>query len=178
MRNIRVVLWDIDGTLLDFEAAEKYAIRACFTALGLGECTDAMLADYSGINRKYWQRLERGELTKPQVLEGRFLEFFSKYGLDTGCVAQFNARYQVALGTPSASIRTVWKRFKPWGDMSFSTPSPTAPPLPRSGSWQAPVWISCWTGSSSPKRWEWRNLGWNFSTGYFSRLGNSPRRKC
>lgn len=98
MRNIRVVLWDIDGTLLNFEAAETYAIRACFAALGLGECTDAMLADYSGINRKYWQRLERGELTKPQVLEGRFLEFFGKYGLDTGCVAQFNARYQVALG--------------------------------------------------------------------------------
>ena len=98
MGKIQVVLWDIDGTLLNFEAAEKYAIRACFAALGLGECTDAMLADYSNINRKYWQRLERGELTKPQVLEGRFLEFFAKYGLDTGCVARFNARYQVALG--------------------------------------------------------------------------------
>ena len=57
-----------------------------------------MLADYSKINRGYWQRLERGELTKPQVLEGRFTEFFGKYGLDTGCAAAFNAQYQISLG--------------------------------------------------------------------------------
>lgn len=98
MSNIKVILWDIDGTLLNFEEAEKYAIRACFAKFNLGECTDDMLADYSKINRGYWQRLERGELTKPQVLEGRFTEFFGKYGLDTGCAAAFNAQYQISLG--------------------------------------------------------------------------------
>lgn len=98
MSNIKVILWDIDGTLLNFEEAEKYAIRACFSKFRLGECTDSMLADYSKINRGYWQRLERGELTKPQVLEGRFTEFFGKYGLDTDCAAAFNAQYQISLG--------------------------------------------------------------------------------
>ena len=98
MHHIKVILWDIDGTLLNFQAAETYAIRACFALFGLGECSDEMLADYSTINRSYWQRLERGELTKPQVLEGRFLEFFSKYGIDTGCAAAFNAQYQISLG--------------------------------------------------------------------------------
>ena len=98
MSKIKVILWDIDGTLLNFEEAEKYAIRTCFSMFGLGECSDAMLADYSVINRGYWQRLERGELTKPQVLEGRFMEFFGKYGLDTGCAAAFNAQYQISLG--------------------------------------------------------------------------------
>ena len=98
MSNIKVILWDIDGTLLNFEEAERYAIRACFAKFSLGECTDDMLADYSKINRGYWQRLERGELTKPQVLEGRFTEFFGKYGLDTGCAAAFNAQYQISLG--------------------------------------------------------------------------------
>ena len=98
MSNIKVILWDIDGTLLNFEEAEKSAIRACFAKFSLGECTDEMLADYSKINRGYWQRLERGELTKPQVLEGRFTEFFGKYGLDTGCAAAFNAQYQISLG--------------------------------------------------------------------------------
>ena len=98
MSNIKVILWDIDGTLLNFEEAEKYAIRACFAKFSLGECTDDMLADYSNITRGYWQRLERGELTKPQVLEGRFTEFFGKYGLDTGCAAAFNAQYQISLG--------------------------------------------------------------------------------
>lgn len=98
MSKIKVVLWDIDGTLLNFKAAEKVAIRTCFAEFSLGECTDEMLEVYSGINRIYWQRLERGEMTKPQILEGRFRDFFRHYGLNTDCVAAFNSRYQIALG--------------------------------------------------------------------------------
>lgn len=95
---IKVILWDIDGTLLSFKLAERAAIRACFERFGLGEITDGMLAEYSAINARYWKRLELGELTKPQVLRGRFEEFFRAYGLDTGCVDDFNAEYQVRLG--------------------------------------------------------------------------------
>lgn len=95
---IQVILWDVDGTLLDFHLAEAAAIRALFQKFGLGICTDAMLADYSTINAGFWRKLETGELTKPQVLTGRFETFFRKYGLDTGCVANFNAAYQLALG--------------------------------------------------------------------------------
>ena len=95
---IKVILWDIDGTLLNFEEAEKHAIRACFAQFGLGECTAHMLADYSGINRVYWQKLERGEMTKPEILIGRFATFFEKYGLDVSCAPAFNAQYQVSLG--------------------------------------------------------------------------------
>lgn len=98
MSKIKVVLWDIDGTLLDFKAAEKVAIRKCFSMFHLGVCTDEMLKVYSGINRVFWQRLERGEMTKPQILEGRFYEFFSRYGLDTSCVPDFNRQYQIELG--------------------------------------------------------------------------------
>lgn len=95
---IKVILWDIDGTLLSFKLAEKAAIRACFEKFGLGELTDEMLAEYSKINASYWKRLELGELTKQQVLRGRFEEFFAAYGLDTSCVDDFNAEYQVRLG--------------------------------------------------------------------------------
>lgn len=95
---IKVILWDIDGTLLSFKLAEKAAIRACFEKFGLGELTDEMLAEYSAINASYWKRLELGELTKAQVLRGRFEEFFTVYGLDTSCVDEFNAEYQVRLG--------------------------------------------------------------------------------
>lgn len=98
MQTIKVILWDIDGTLLDFHMAETAAIRALFQRFNLGACTDAMLADYSRINVRYWQRLEAGELTKPQVLTGRFYEFFEKYGLGTAIVPEFNDAYQLALG--------------------------------------------------------------------------------
>jgi len=94
---IRVILWDIDGTLLDFAAAEREAIRSCFAKFGLGECSDEMLARYSAINRQHWEKLERKELTKPQVLVGRFEMFFAQEGIQTDCAA-FNAEYQVRLG--------------------------------------------------------------------------------
>ena len=98
MGKIKVVLWDVDGTLLDFDVAEKTALRRCFAQLELGSCTEEMLEVYKQINQVFWQRLERGELTKPQVLEGRFYEFFARYGLDRDKVPEFNRQYQMALG--------------------------------------------------------------------------------
>lgn len=95
---IKVILWDIDGTLLNFEKAERYAIRKCFSLFGLGECTDEMLAEYSQINRKYWEKLERGELSKPEVLKGRFLEFFALERPAFEKTDAFNGEYQQQLG--------------------------------------------------------------------------------
>ena len=95
---ITTLLWDIDGTLLDFGKAEEYGIRKCFEVFGLGECTDDMLARYSTINRKYWEMLERNELTKPEVLRGRFAEFFQTEGIEFDRVDDFNVEYQYRLG--------------------------------------------------------------------------------
>ncbi len=95
---MQVILWDIDGTLLNFMKSEKYAIQACFSRFGLGECTDEMVGRYSAINKVYWERLERGELSKIEVLEGRFEEFFRQEGLSVDVVPAFNADYQERLG--------------------------------------------------------------------------------
>ncbi len=95
---IKTLLWDIDGTLLDFGKAEAYGIRKCFEQFGLGECTDEMLERYSVINRKYWEALERGELTKSQVLHDRFIEFFSSESVKFNHIDEFNDEYQLRLG--------------------------------------------------------------------------------
>ena len=95
---IKVILWDVDGTLLNFLAAEREALRGCFAEFGLGELTDERLARYSAINRKYWQMLERGEISKPQVLRGRFEEFFASEGLPCPDTDALNGRYQILLG--------------------------------------------------------------------------------
>lgn len=92
------ILWDIDGTLLDFNEAEKVALRTLFAKFGLGECTDEMIARYSKINVRYWERLELQELSKPEILVGRFRDFFNEYGIDTSIVPAFNDEYQVRLG--------------------------------------------------------------------------------
>lgn len=98
MKQFEVILWDVDGTLLDFLAAERAAIHALFREFHLGECTEEMLQRYSKINRKYWNKLERGEMMKPQILEGRFKEFFAGEGIDPALCKPFNAAYQVRLG--------------------------------------------------------------------------------
>ena len=95
---IKTLLWDIDGTLLDFSKAEEYGIRKCFEVFSLGECTDEMLSRYSVINRKYWEMLERNELTKPEVLRGRFEEFFRTEGIEFDKIDEFNLEYQYRLG--------------------------------------------------------------------------------
>ena len=95
---VKAILWDVDGTLLDFAAAEKAAVQKLFIEFGLEVCTDDMVARYSAINDAYWKRLERGEITKAEVLVGRYRDFFSEIGVDPRLAETFNARYQVALG--------------------------------------------------------------------------------
>ncbi len=96
--NFTTILWDVDGTLLDFKAAEKAAVQALFREFSLGECTDEMVRRYSQINEVFWQRLERNELTKPQILVGRFEQFFSEIGIPASLAPAFNDRYQLVLG--------------------------------------------------------------------------------
>lgn len=101
---ITTLLWDVDGTLLDFIAAEKAAIRKLFREYHLGECTDKMLARYSKINRSYWVKLENGEMTKPEILVGRFHDFFESEGLDASIAAEFNEKYQDRLGDADSIV--------------------------------------------------------------------------
>lgn len=94
----KVILWDVDGTLLNFDKAEKYALRQCFAKFNLKECTDAMISRYVEINKRYWKRLEAGEITKEQVLLERFSEFFQKEHIRCDKIKEFNDEYQVRLG--------------------------------------------------------------------------------
>ncbi len=96
---IRAILWDIDGTLLDFKAAERTALNAAFQKFGLGPCDDGRIARYSVLNDRWWKALEREEVTKAQLLTGRFLEFFAAEGLAfSGSYDEFNDYYQIMLG--------------------------------------------------------------------------------
>lgn len=95
---ITTILWDVDGTLLNFLAAEKAAIRSLFEEYHLGVCSDEMLKRYSSINKNYWEMLERGEIEKKALLVGRFRDFFEKEGIDSSLAAEFNEKYQLRLG--------------------------------------------------------------------------------
>lgn len=95
---IQILLWDLDGTLLDFHAAESAAIKSLFGEFSLGSCSEDMIRRYSQINEIYWQRLERNELPKSQVLIGRFEQFFQEIGVPQALASEFNRQYQLRLG--------------------------------------------------------------------------------
>lgn len=77
---IEFLFLDLDDTILDFHKAERLAIAKTFRSFGL-EPTDAVLDRYHVINRQHWERLERGEITRQQVLTGRFQVLFAEMGI-------------------------------------------------------------------------------------------------
>ena len=93
---IRAVLWDIDGTLLNFKKAQYEALYKCFNYFN-EYLDDEMVNDYDHINHGYWLMLEKGEIEKNVLLVKRFEDFFSKYGINIDPV-EFNKLYQVELG--------------------------------------------------------------------------------
>ena len=78
---IKYLFLDLDNTILDFTKAEAIAIRKTMAQYGL-EPTDALAQRYSQINDRHWKALERGELTREQVLKGRFTMFFGELGIE------------------------------------------------------------------------------------------------
>lgn len=91
------ILWDLDGTLLDFKKSERYALGKCLKSCGIG-MTEEMLALYSGINERYWERLERGEVEKKELLPGRFREFFRQMGMEGIDPDAMQKKYEKELG--------------------------------------------------------------------------------
>ncbi|MBQ9861479.1 MAG: YjjG family noncanonical pyrimidine nucleotidase [Clostridia bacterium] len=93
---LTTVFFDVDDTLLDFKKAELVALSSTLTELGFTP-TEAMLERYHVINRSQWELLERGELTREQVLRRRFTLFFEEYGLPCD-VEKVKSLYEHLLG--------------------------------------------------------------------------------
>ena len=77
---IEFLFLDLDDTILDFHKAERLALAKTFRSFGL-EPTESVMARYSQINKAHWERLERKELTREEVLVGRFNCLFQEVGL-------------------------------------------------------------------------------------------------
>ena len=98
MSRFTTVLWDVDNTLLDFSCSQQQALTQCFRSIGR-EITREQIGLYVQINDDYWKRLELGEVTKKQLLTGRFLLLFEKLGIEGVDIEAFNEGYQAALGS-------------------------------------------------------------------------------
>lgn len=92
------VLWDVDQTLLDFKASERYAVKHCFEHFHR-TVKDEVVDLYSEINEEVWKRIERGEVDKKEALTGRFQALFERTGITGIEAAAFQKKYAEALGS-------------------------------------------------------------------------------
>lgn len=93
---IKSVLLDLDETLFDFHRAEAEALRGTLGELGIA-ATPEICQRYSEINDRHWKLLERGAITRDEVLTGRFSVLFSELGVDADPLAA-RAAYERRLG--------------------------------------------------------------------------------
>ena len=75
-----IILLDLDNTIFDFDMAEENALKDVFKLNGLSESRENLEA-YRKINVYMWGELEKGNMSKGEILTKRFDEFFKLYNI-------------------------------------------------------------------------------------------------
>jgi len=95
----RWLLFDADGTLFDYDRAERTAIEQALGQIGVS-FNPGYLATYRRINAALWQRVEKGELT-PGVVKVRRFELWLEAIQVAYSPEAFSARYLECLANCS-----------------------------------------------------------------------------
>lgn len=96
MKKYKTILFDVDGTLLDFKASEREALVKAFEKHNyiLDENVKKI---YHRINHFLWEQYELGRIDRNMVIYTRFVKLFEEAGIDGDGVA-FEDEYQELLG--------------------------------------------------------------------------------
>lgn len=98
-----LILFDIDGTLLDFDLTEKNALIETCEEYNFPH-TDEMIKRYHDINIECWKKLEMGLIDKEKLAFIRFNTFFLEFNL-AGNPLEFNNKYRKRLGEGAFLIK-------------------------------------------------------------------------
>lgn len=96
MKKYKYLLFDVDGTLLDFHKAEEQALKMTFQKYHI-ELTDTIKAYYEKMNNQLWKDFEKGLIDKKTIMYTRFVKLFQEFHIDKDGIA-FEDDYQEALG--------------------------------------------------------------------------------
>ncbi len=95
----KLILWDLDNTLFDFDKAEEIALEYAMQKHGLVYDPNETLKAFRVVNDRRWRGFEKNLFTKDEVLVGRFEEFFEDERVDSRAL---NADYLWSLGQHKA----------------------------------------------------------------------------
>ncbi len=90
------LLLDVDGTLLNFRKSQDRALEKAFSVFGYSP-TEELKNLYDTINHSYWRRYEKREISREELLHGRFETLFQETGIRENPRA-FEEAYQTFLG--------------------------------------------------------------------------------
>lgn len=79
--NVKTILLDIDGTILDFDAYEYIAFKSACELHDV-PFTEAIYERYHVINKSMWKKLELGQVTKGELIYLRFRKLFTEVRLE------------------------------------------------------------------------------------------------
>ncbi|NCB74783.1 MAG: noncanonical pyrimidine nucleotidase, YjjG family [Clostridia bacterium] len=92
----KILLFDLDDTLLDFGANEAASLKRLFCEHGLN-LTHELFQIYSAVNERLWSDCERGLIPLSEVLNTRFSRTLLNIG-HSGDGAAWERRYRELLG--------------------------------------------------------------------------------
>lgn len=76
-----ILLFDLDGTLLDFDKSEIMAFKKLLSIKGI-DFDKSIFDIYKEVNEGLWRSYEKGEITMAYLLETRFQKTMAKLGYD------------------------------------------------------------------------------------------------
>lgn len=91
----KFLLFDLDHTLLDFDAAEGIALTQLLEEEGV-EDIQAYKDYYVPMNKSLWKDLEQKKITKSELINTRFAKLFAHFGIEKDG-AYLAERYQFFL---------------------------------------------------------------------------------
>ena len=105
----RVIIFDLDDTVLDFKDGEKKGLATVFKHFNTAMLDyDALVATYIEINARVWQAIEKGAESQP-LLNQRFSETFAAFGQSIDGVAA-EALYRQVLNDNDAVIEALYQK--------------------------------------------------------------------
>lgn len=84
MKNYKIIFFDVDDTLFDYQKSERDAFLKTSLDFNL-PFNEENFALYRKINSKMWKDLEKGLITKEEIKYKRFDDFFSSIGVSADC---------------------------------------------------------------------------------------------
>ena len=101
-KRYEILLFDADGTLLDFDRSEHAAMEKIFARHGYPYSEETLMR-YREINSRLWRDYEQDRILKPVIHMTRFEELFRQLSID-GDGAAFNREYLDALSAEHFTI--------------------------------------------------------------------------